>query len=237
MSLTPRQSEILKAIIEEYISNAQPVGSIDLVERRHLPISGATVRNIMSALVKQGYLEMLHVSSGRVPSCRAYRYYVTELMEEVDVSLVEEVSLKQKIWNSRYEIERLLRNTADSLSEVTDSLAFATTDDGYATYSGTSRVLDKPEFYEINVTKSVFRFIDDYELLMSVVNNYVGDDVTVLIGQEIGLANMEPVSIIASKFDIGAKNCAFGIIVPARSKYGKLIPIVRHTKSLLVEIA
>jgi len=238
MNLTPRQSEILKAIIEEYISNAQPVGSTELVERRHLPISGATVRNIMATLVKEGYLDMPHVSSGRVPSDRAYRYYVAELMEEDQVSVLEEISLKQKIWNQRYEIERLLRNTAESLSEVTDSLAFATTDDGYATYTGTSRVFDKPEFFEINVTKSVFRFVDDYELLTSVVNNYVSaDDVTVLIGQEIGLANMDPICIIAAKAMMGEKNCCIGIIAPARSKYGRLIPIIRHTKGLLVEIA
>lgn len=237
MSLTPRQSEILKAIIEEYIENAQPIGSVELVEARSLPISGATVRNIMSDLVHMGYLQMLHVSSGRVPSELAYRYYISDLMDESPITVLEEVSIRQKLWNDRYEIERLLQNVAQVISEVSDNLAFAMTDDGYYSYSGTSRILDKPEFYEIDVTKSVLHFVDDYELMKSVIDSHVSlNDVTVLIGREIGLANMEPVSIIATKAVLGKRVCSVGIIGPSRNNYCRTIPIMKHVKFLLSEI-
>lgn len=237
MNLSPRQSQILKAIIEEYIKSAQPVGSVELVENRRLTVSGATVRNIMSDLVRKGYLNMLHVSSGRVPNERAYRYYISELMVEVPISVVEEVSMRQKIWNERYEIERLLRNAAQVLSDLTDSLAFAVTDDGYISYTGTSKILDKPEFFEIDVTKSVLRFVDDYELIKSVITSHVSDrDVTVLIGREIGLANMDPVCITAIHTLLGTHQCFVGVIGPARSNYEKNLPILRYMKTLLSEV-
>ncbi len=237
MSLTPRQSEILKAIIEEYIENAQPVGSVELVESRQLPISGATVRNIMSDLVQMGYLQMLHVSSGRVPSELAYRYYISDLMNETPVTVLEEVSIRQRIWNERYELERLLQNVTQVLSELTDNLSFALTDDGFYSYSGTSKILEKPEFYEIDVTKSVLRFVDDYELMKSIIDTHISpNEITVLIGREIGLANMEPVSIVATKATLGKRVCAVGIIGPSRNNYCKTIPIMKHLKFLLTEI-
>lgn len=237
MNLSPRQSEILKAIIEEYIKSAQPIGSVDLVSTRRLPVSGATVRNIMSDLVRKGYLNMLHVSSGRVPNERAYRYYITELMVESPLTVVDEVSMRQKIWNERYEIDRLLKNAAQVLSDLTDNLAFSITDDGYVSYTGTSKILEKPEFFEIDVMRSVLRFVDDYDLIRSVVaNNVSNNDVTVLIGREIGLSSMEPVCIAAIKVQLGQHNCFVGIIGPARNQYDKIFPIMRHMKALLSEV-
>ena len=237
MPLTSRQCEILKAIIEEYIKNAQPIGSVDLVETRKIPLSGATVRNIMSDLVRQGYLSMLHVSSGRVPNERAFRYYITELMVEEPVTVLEEVSMKQRLWNARYEVERLLKSSAEVLSDITDNLAFALTDDGFSTYVGASKILDMPEFYEIDVTKSVLRFVDNYELLRSIVeSNASSNDVVVLIGREIGLANMDPVSLCVIKSVVDDKLCYVGLIGPARSNYNRIIPIMRHIKYLLDEV-
>lgn len=237
MSLTARQCEILKAIIEEYIKNAQPIGSVELVETRRLPISGATVRNIMSDLVRQGYLSMLHVSSGRVPNERAYRYYITELMEEEPITVLEEISMKQKLWNARYELERLLKSATEVLSDIGENLAFALTNDGFSIYSGASKMLERPEFYEIDVTKSVLRFVDSYDLMKSIVeSNASSSDVTILIGREIGLANMDPVSLSVVKSTIDNKDCYVGLIGPARINYNKVIPVMRHIKYLLDEV-
>lgn len=239
MQLTQRQSEILKAIIEEYISNAQPVASVELVTRRRLPVSGATVRNIMSDLVRMGYLEMLHVSSGRTPTDIAYKYYINELMEERDISVLDEVALKQKVWNARYEMERLLRNSAQALSDASGCIGFACTNDGYYAFSGVGRILDLPEFYEIDVTKSVLRLIDDYELALSVLQraHSNSNQLSILIGREIGLANMDPISIVSGRTNLSGKDCYIGIIGPARAEYGKLIPLVKYMNNLLIETA
>lgn len=237
MALTNRQSEILKAIIEEHIECAQPIASVELVEKRGLSVSGATVRNVMADLVDQGFLDMLHVSSGRTPTDAAYRYYITELMDEDEISVLDELALKQKIWEERFEVARLLRNTAVALSEATGSLAISLSEDGFITYAGTSRILDIPEFYEIDVTKSVLKMVDDYELARSILAKTPDPSgVTVLIGREIGLANMEPVSVVSSRTQIADKECFLGVIGPARIKYHKVIPFVRYTSQILKEV-
>ena len=80
MSLGERKKRILKAIIDEYIENAEPVGSKSIAARANLSLSPATIRNEMSDLEELGYLEQPHVSAGRVPSTAGYRLYVNELM-------------------------------------------------------------------------------------------------------------------------------------------------------------
>ena len=66
--LTERQVQLLKAIVEEYVATAEPVGSKALVEKYKLDISPATVRNEMAAMTQEGYLEQPHTSAGRIPA-------------------------------------------------------------------------------------------------------------------------------------------------------------------------
>ena len=82
--LTERQSAILKIIVEEYIKVPKPVGSKSICDS--LNVSSATVRNEMANLEDLGYLEKTHVSSGRVPSEKGYRYYVDNLMKPKEMS-------------------------------------------------------------------------------------------------------------------------------------------------------
>lgn len=238
MDLTKRQAEILKAIIEEYMESAQPIASIELVQKRNIPLSGATVRNVMAELVRNGYLEMLHVSSGRTPTDRAYRFYINDLMEEEPISVLQEMTLKQKIWDNREETQKLLRSAAEVLSEVTGYLSFAITDNGYYYFVGASRILDLPEFFEINVMKAVLKLMDDYDLIKSVLerNYYLGSDITVLIGKEIGLANMEPVSLIFGKTTVNKTDAFVGILAPARTRYNKDIPLIKQLTRILDEL-
>ncbi len=82
--LTVRNIEILKAIVEEFIESAEPVGSKTLVQKYHLPYSSATIRNDMAALEALGYLEKTHTSSGRIPSNKGYQFYCEHLIDSED---------------------------------------------------------------------------------------------------------------------------------------------------------
>ena len=75
LMLTARQMLIFKCIVEEFIENAEPVGSKALMVKYQLPYSSATIRNEMNFLENYGYLEKTHISSGRVPSKEGYRFY------------------------------------------------------------------------------------------------------------------------------------------------------------------
>ena len=89
-----RQLTILKAIVEEFIETAEPVGSKLLMQKYHLPYSSATIRNDMAALEEMGFLEKTHTSSGRVPSANGYRYYVEHLLEtKVEDSVKHEMQV------------------------------------------------------------------------------------------------------------------------------------------------
>lgn len=78
--LSDRQKLILKAIVEEYISTNEPIGSKSLTDKPYLKFSSATIRYDMQYLEETGYLEKTHTSSGRIPSQLGYRYYVDNLL-------------------------------------------------------------------------------------------------------------------------------------------------------------
>lgn len=117
--LSQRQLDILKAIVESFIANAEPVGSKTLVEAFNLPYSSALVRNEMSALEDQGYLEKTHTSSGRVPSTQGYRYYVEHLMEDRKDNHLE-VALRSVFEDREMKIDDVIRRSCDILSQMTN---------------------------------------------------------------------------------------------------------------------
>lgn len=82
MELSERKKQILRAVVENYIQTAEPVGSKAIVASAGLKVSSATIRNEMAELENLGYLEQPHTSAGRIPSPKGYRLYVNELMEE-----------------------------------------------------------------------------------------------------------------------------------------------------------
>ena len=117
--LDKRQTQVLQAIIEEYINTAEPVSSGTIVENYNLGYSSATIRNDMAELEKLGYLEKPHTSSGRIPSAKGYRFYVDELLNDEKISLEEIQYIKSKLETKVNEIEDLTKIATDTLSEIT----------------------------------------------------------------------------------------------------------------------
>jgi heat-inducible transcriptional repressor len=117
-----RQDEILKLIVEEFISTAEPVGSKTLIEKYHLPFSSATVRNDMADLEEKGYIEKTHASSGRVPSSKGYRYYVSRLREDRDLHIDAEFKKEFQMVLSKksQSFEDVMNKSCKILSEMTN---------------------------------------------------------------------------------------------------------------------
>ncbi|MCD8204158.1 MAG: heat-inducible transcriptional repressor HrcA [Coprobacillus sp.] len=109
---------ILKCIVEYFIKNAEPVGSKTLIEEYHLPYSSATVRNDMMELEEEGLIEKTHMSSGRVPSSKGYRYYCDHLRNDsVDEDLKESLALI--LANKKKSIEETIEASCEILSHMT----------------------------------------------------------------------------------------------------------------------
>src|ERR1041384_7143451 len=90
-----RKLDVLRAIVEDYVATQEPVGSKALVERHHLGVSPATVRNDMAALEDEGYIRQPHTSAGRVPTDRGYRLFVDKLSRVKALSPAERRAIEQ----------------------------------------------------------------------------------------------------------------------------------------------
>lgn len=237
VDLPDRLQEILRAIVEEYINSSQPVGSETIVRKYSIGVSPATVRNVMVALTREGLLQQPHTSAGRIPSAQGIKFYITSLMKENQLSVKDEVTIKEFLWEERYNYHRLLRNSARQLAEKSKTLAIVATESGDVYFAGLSNILDLPEFYDIDLTKNVLSLVDEISVLEDILNRAVGqDDVHVMFGEELGIENLTPCSFIFSHFGSGEKSGSIGVIGPARLPYAKLIPTVRYFSNLLTDI-
>ncbi len=115
--LTERQQQLLKAIVEEFIKTAEPVGSKTLVERYGLDYSSATIRNEMNYLEQQGLLEKTHTSSGRIPSTEGYRYYVENMLSgQLDESEKNQIANYYR----NLPLDEVIQTSCDVLSNMTN---------------------------------------------------------------------------------------------------------------------
>jgi len=237
--LSDRQQKILKSVIEEYIDSAEPVAS-ELIEKKYnLGVSPATIRNDMVQLTQEGYLKQPHTSAGRIPSSKGLRFYIDHLMQQKDLSVIDEVSAKEKIWDSRFDYDKLLRGATRVLAEKTKTLAVAATDDGDVYSSGSAYILDMPEFFDIEVARNVLSLLDQYQRLRELffTKTYADEPVHIVMGEDLPWPFMEPVGFVFAEFNTANKRGSVGVIGPCRLNYPHVIPTVKYFGNLLSEMA
>jgi transcriptional regulator of heat shock response len=236
--LSERQIQLLNAIINEYVNSSEPVGSVEVVKKYNLKCSAATVRNEMAKLIDLGFLDMLHTSSGRIPTRMAYRYYLDELMEEEDMPVLQEVAIKQRVWPIRFHFEKMLREAMLSLADVTNYLAVGTSEDGFVTHAGAVNVLDNKEFWEIDTARAALTLLDSAELLEKIFENAPmgGGQIKVAIENEIGIDNLDKCALVFTPYSVGKRSGYLAVLGPSRMDYPKVIPAVKYTKGLIEEL-
>lgn len=236
--LTERQIKVLKSVIEEYIESAESVGSETLEKKYELGVSPATIRNEMVALTEMKYLRQPHTSSGRIPSKEAFRFYVDQLMEEKKLSVADEVATKEKVWDARFDFDKLMRQATKALAERSRVLAVAATKKGDVYHAGYANILEIPEFYDIDVTRAVLSMLDETNRLLDLFARSFGEEsIHMLLGDELGYEFLEPCGMVFVQFDAGPeKSGSLGIIGPARLNYPRIIPMVKYFGNLLEEI-
>jgi heat-inducible transcriptional repressor len=236
--LTERQVKILKAIIEEYIETATPVGSEALEKKYELRVSPATVRNEMVRLTQAGYLKQPHASAGRTPTKQSFRLYAQELMQEKQISVAEEVASKEKVWDARFDFDKLMHEAVKALAQRTQDLALAVVDDGTVYHAGYANILAIPEFYDIDLTRGVLSFIDEINEVNKLFARAFGEEeIHLLLGDEMGHEYLEPCGMVFCNFNTGSKKGSVGVIGPNRLNYPTVIPTVRYFKGLIEELA
>lgn len=119
MRMDERKQRVLEAIIKEYVSIAEPVGSRTLARKYELGVSAATIRNEMADLEEMGLIEQPHTSAGRIPSQRGYRYYVDCLMEKQNLQQEEKSSISQGLARKIRELDTLEQEAGRLLHQIT----------------------------------------------------------------------------------------------------------------------
>ena len=121
--LTDRQLLILQVIVDDFIQNAQPVGSRSLAKKGEISFSSATIRNEMADLEELGFIEKTHTSSGRIPSEKGYRYYVDHMLSPQKLEHGDIHKIKSIFAERIYEMEKIVQKSAKILSELTNYTA------------------------------------------------------------------------------------------------------------------
>ena len=117
-----RKLEVLRAIVTDYVSSQEPVGSKALVERHDLGVSPATVRNDMAALEEEGYITQPHTSAGRIPTDKGYRLFVDRLGSVKPLSPAEQRAI-QTFLSGAIDLDDVLLRTVRLLAQVTQQVA------------------------------------------------------------------------------------------------------------------
>ncbi len=126
MELTERQDQILKAIVEQYIGTAHPIGSAALVSLGGLNVSSATIRHEMGVLEELGYVRQLHTSGGRVPTNAGYRYYVERLMERTHLAHSEASTIRHQFHQAHMELQEWLKLAATIMAHRMQNVGLIT---------------------------------------------------------------------------------------------------------------
>ncbi|MFL5721320.1 MAG: heat-inducible transcriptional repressor HrcA, partial [Chloroflexota bacterium] len=121
-----RTQAILRAVIEEYVTTATPVGSQALVDRYSLGVSSATVRSILAELEANGLLTHPHTSAGRIPTDEGYRFYVESIAEAVPLPAVEQLMIRHQFGQVEFASEHWFRLAATTLASLTRAAGLAT---------------------------------------------------------------------------------------------------------------
>jgi heat-inducible transcriptional repressor len=236
--MTDRQRQILSAIVEQYAEVASPVGSNLLAKA--FSVSSATIRSEMSELEHLGYITQPHTSAGRIPTDKGYRFYVNSLIDRTNGpearSLTErraERALAARVVNGGVP-ERVIRNTVDTLVELTHNLGLATIGDQLY-MSGLSNLFGQPEFINGMQVRQVAQLLDNLEPWLR--EAALNQPLSVYIGAENPIGRSAGCSLIISRFRGPLSDRSYiGILGPTRQSYRDVMLLVRRAGEELEEV-
>ncbi|MFA6973357.1 MAG: hypothetical protein WC238_01280 [Parcubacteria group bacterium] len=232
--MNTRQQKILAAVIEEYTSTAVPVGSAVLIEKYSFKISSATIRNDMTQLEKDGFLYQPHISAGRIPTDKGYKYFVEEMMGDTELSLSEQKKLQAELLKLKAQHNRLSRTTAKLMSSFTGNLAISGLEKDFAEF-GLRELLDQPEFKEIDEFCKVAEALDFIdENIDSLLKGVKAGETKIFIGKDNPIKEISNCSMVVAPYRTkkGEKG-VLAIIGPKRMQYAKNKSLIDYMKKLL----
>ncbi|MDX9855299.1 MAG: hypothetical protein WCZ08_00400 [Parcubacteria group bacterium] len=234
--MNKRQEKILGNIIEEYTQTANAVGSKILVEKYKIDASSATIRNDMAHLEKEGYLHQPHISAGRIPTDKGYRYFVESLMKDKELTKKEQMRLQEELLKLKAKNTRLSRTTAKLLSGISGNLAVSgVLEEGDFYDFGMSELLEQPEFKELDEVCKLAETLDYVdEMFEKIIRDIPEGETRIFIGEENPVKEISGCSMIVSPYKLkSGEKGVLALIGPKRMKYAKNKSLIEYVKKIL----
>jgi len=229
--ITERQAQIIKHLIKEYIKTAEPVSSKLLAEKYDFGICPSAIRIEFQSLIKEGYLEQPHTSAGRVPTDKAYRFFVDNLKEKREESVEQE-------------LEKILRGMQDKFrmaSEITKFMADNSSSfvnlhffkEGLDLKEGLDEIFKEPEAKNESFVSSLVSFIENFEQNIEKLRD---TKTMVFIGKENPIPKTKEITIICSECKLPGQKAFITILGPRRMDYEKNIRLINSLNKALEEL-
>ena len=237
---TDRQVKLLDFIIREHVKTAKPVGSALIAKKAGFKLSSATLRTEMGELEKAGYLAQLHTSGGRVPTDKAYRYYVNSLLEKQGgPNLKTEYKNKIKeafddMPSDPSEVNKIVAKILSNLSENLVITGISQDKDFFK--KGLVSLFGLPEFKEFNEAVKLARFFEEFEGMFQFIEREFfntlgaprGVPVQIMIGRESPFKQIQHETVMCAKYGLPG-NCvgSLTLVGPTRMNYEKNIALIK----------
>jgi len=228
MTISPRQSRILSSIVKEYVRTAKPVSSDLLKDRIDIDISPATIRLEMGRLSGQDYIRQIHVSSGRIPTDKGYRYFVESYKDEGS-------GLERYLRKNLREMRGDMWDIISSLTPIIAQKASTLTVGGLPerrlfSREGLSEVLSEPEFED---KKLGVEFAEMLEAFEKKAGERECKEVEVFIGSENPFGHFDNFSVVLGGCLVGESKGVLGIIGPKRMSYRRNMRLIKEVVQFL----
>lgn len=237
-----RKNKVLAAAVSAYIKTGDPVSSQELCDL--FGLSSATIRNILNDLESDGFLYQPHISAGRVPTDRGYRYYVDFLMLGLDISDEKKVNIKTKYTKGLVSFEDILEKTSEVIAELTNYtsiVSFSPWADKIF-YTGLSNIIQDPEIRDSKKLFFIIKLLEEKRKLLDLLNQDFDEHsngvMKVYIGKELHCPFVDDAcSLIVTSFGKGKKESGkIAVLGPRRMSYDEIVSTLSFVSQTLDNI-
>ncbi len=229
--MTDREKELLLAIINEHIRYSRPVGSKVIVDKYLKAVSSATVRSEMNKLEKEGLIEQPHTSAGRIPTTKAYEFYVKNFLKDIHLGQPGRQLLEKIKKTHADQSSQLIRELAKGVAELSNEAVIVGFSPRDVYYTGLSNLFRQPEFVEMDLIHNFSEVIDKLDEVMEVLFPQVDSDVRILVGRDNPFGQL--CGVLLTKYQNQDQTGMFGILGPVRMPYAENRALLKFAKDLL----
>ena len=231
-----RHAHILKGLVEEYIATGRPVGSERLLDVLDVPVSSATVRNMLRLLEEEGYVAQPHTSAGRIPTDLGYRYYINNLsFKEPSEKRVQ--ALRSRFQDYQQTYDRPARAAAKMLSELGHAMAVGGWMESKDIHgAGISQVFEPGEEENQEAAREISILFDNIERYVQGFAQQDPASVQVYVGNENPVFESEHTSMIVKTMRLPTGEVALLLLAgPKRMPYRRNVALLNTMASILEE--